>query len=91
VYGGLSGKALEGFDALELIFADKTITGFNLSEYLKHLEDNDIENISEVLSALILEEQFQTRIQLAVPMTEIVKGMRQYLSSMSDGKVLISF
>lgn len=89
LYGGLSDKLLSGFDSLELIFKNKKLSGFNLNEWIATKGQMEVQNISSILQELILEDEFKTEIQATFKLDNIVEGIRTYIKSMSDGKVLI--
>jgi NADPH:quinone reductase-like Zn-dependent oxidoreductase len=89
LYGGLSGADVSGIDSLELIFKKKKLYGFNLNEWLELKGHSEVQNISSLIQELIVEEEFQTKIQATFKLDDLVKGIRTYIKSMSDGKVLI--
>ena len=44
-----------------------------------------------LLSALVLEKNVENPISIEVGIEEVAKGIRHYLGSMSEGKMLIRF
>jgi len=89
VYGGLSNKPVSGIDTLGLIFKNKTVTGFNLNDFIaKHRKDGDLQTIAEELQDLIIAGTIHTDIQAVLPLDDIVKGIRTYIKDMSAGKVI---
>jgi len=88
VYGGLSGQNINT-DVLNLIFEDKTIKGFNLNNWLKKSGQKVMIETSEFFQELIISGKIKTEIQRIVYFNEIYDGLYQYLTKMSDGKVLI--
>ncbi len=89
VYGGLSTKPLSGINAMQLIFNNLVIKGFDLNKWFISTEKSDIQMASLLLSALILEKNVENPISIEVGIEEIAKGIRHYLGSMSEGKMLI--
>ncbi len=91
VYGGLSGKPATNLSAIDLIFKNKTVSGFNLNDWIKSSENMTFKKAKTLLQHLIIEEGLETPVQIEVKPDEVAKGMRQYLSAMTIGKMLISF
>ena len=89
VYGGLSGKDISGISTLELIFQDKKLSGLNLNEWIASKSLSELQYISNEIQGKIINEDFQTAIQASFGLDEIVQGIRVYIKSMSDGKVLL--
>ncbi len=87
VYGGLSNKPASGLDTLPLIFNQKTIYGFSLPDWKDELYD--FEEISEHLQNMFISGKLKTKIQGSTTIDNVVKGLRNYISNMSGGKVLI--
>jgi NADPH:quinone reductase-like Zn-dependent oxidoreductase len=87
LYGGLSNKPASGLDTLPLIFNQKTIYGFSLPDWKEELYD--FEEISEYLQDLFIKGTLQTKIQGSTSIDKVVKGLRNYITNMSGGKVLI--
>lgn len=91
LYGGLSGKAVSGLNPLGLIFENKMFTGFNLNDWMAENDAISFEVARETLENMIIEERISTKIQQEVPLAELSKGLRNYISAMSEGKVIIKF
>jgi NADPH:quinone reductase len=91
VYGGLSGKAIEGLSVVEAIFKRKTLSAFNLGDWVREADQAAFSKAKMDLSAMIVQSKVKTNIQTEVALTDVIKGLRQYLSAMSAGKMLISF
>ena len=89
VYGGLSNKPAGGFDTMDLIFNDKIVSGFNLPEWKKELEQSEFETVSRMLQQKFMAGEYQTKIQGKTPLQDVVKGLRQYIGAMSRGKILL--
>lgn len=91
VYGGLSGKEISGINALQLIFKKLTITGFDLNAWFANTDDKHKMLAAQHLSALIAEKKVQNPVSITVALDALVQGLRHYLGSMSEGKMLIRF
>ncbi len=91
VYGGLSGKAIEGLSVVEAIFKRKKLSAFNLGDWIFETDEASFSHAKSDLSEMIHKGHVKINIQTEVAMTDIVKGMRQYLSAMTAGKMLIRF
>ncbi len=91
VYGGLSGKDVSGVNALKLIFNKLTITGFDLNAWFASSDDNTKKRAAQQLTAFIAEKKVHNPVSISVSLDELVKGLRHYLGSMSEGKMLIRF
>lgn len=91
VYGGLSGKPIEGLSVVEAIFNRKKLSAFNLGDWIRETDMAAFSKAKNDLSEMIHKGDVKTNIQTEVAMTEIIKGLRQYLSDMSAGKMLIRF
>ena len=91
LYGGLSGKAVSGINPLGLIFENKMYTGFNLNDWMAENDAVSFEVARETLEKMIEEGRISTKIQEEVPLADLAKGLRNYISAMSEGKVIIKF
>jgi len=89
VYGGLSGKPISDIDVMEVIFNNKIISGFNLMDWKADLDEGEFERISEKLQDKFIAGDYKTTIRKSYSLDNIVKGLRNYISDMSSGKVLI--
>jgi NADPH:quinone reductase-like Zn-dependent oxidoreductase len=91
VYGGLSGKSIEGIDTLELIFKNKHLLGFNLNDWLKTLSETERKSVDREVAYYVTSRFFDTPIQQTIPITDVVQGIRAYIGNMSGGKIIITF
>lgn len=91
VYGGLSGKPISDISPIDLIFNNKMLTGFNLNDWLNQISADEFFMAKTQLTSLIRGGVYTTAIQSVVTPEEVIKGLRQYISAMSEGKVLIAF
>jgi NADPH:quinone reductase-like Zn-dependent oxidoreductase len=90
LYGGLSGLPVGQIDALEIIFNNKILGGFNLGNWLEDLPGRELTEISNKLQNLFIQGKIETKIQGSVPLNEFYDGLKSYISDMSGGKVLFS-
>jgi NADPH2:quinone reductase len=91
VYGGLSAKDLSGFSAMQLIFNNLKISGFNLNDWMRVNSDHEKEKAGKILTEMFLSGEIEIPVSIRVKPEEIVKGLRTYLGDMSAGKMLIEF
>ncbi len=89
VYGGLSGKSIDGIDVMDVIFRDKIISGFNLIDWKNEMDIEEFNNISEELQDRFIDGTYSTAICGNTSLENVVKGLRAYISDMSKGKLLI--
>lgn len=89
VYGGLSGKQISGINEMDLIFRNKTISGFNLIDRKQKLSENEFDRISMELQEKFISGKWETKIQATTTLDNIVKGLKIYIKDMSAGKLLI--
>jgi NADPH:quinone reductase-like Zn-dependent oxidoreductase len=89
VYGALSGKNLSEIDFMDIIFKNKSITGFNLVKWKEELPKGDFERIADHIQELIILEKIRTNIQAIFEIDNIVEGLKKYIGNMSSGKVLL--
>lgn len=90
LYGGLSGMPVGGIDALEIIFKNKILGGFNLGDWLNDLSPAELVEVSNHLQDLFISEKLKTQVQATVPLENFYDGLKSYISNMSGGKVLFS-
>ena len=90
LYGGLSGLPVGQIDALEIIFNNKILGGFNLGDWLEDLPKGELTEISNKLQNLFIQGKMETKIRETVPLNEFYECIRGYISNMSGGKVLFS-
>jgi len=89
VYGGLSEEPCSDISAVELIFHDKTITGFYLGQWLQRRGRLNTILTSERVQRLVLSGRIATQVQRRLSLPEVAEGLKQYVDHMTDGKVLI--
>lgn len=89
VYGGLSGKPMSGINTMDVIFKDKIISGFNLLGWKDELEEGGFLSIAGELQQKFIRGELKTIIRGTARFDDIVKGLKNYISNMSAGKILI--
>jgi len=89
ISGGLSGENIGGIDVLQTIFYNKSLSGFNLNDYIEKLSSKEFEEISIKIQNKIISKEIETEIQKSIKLDGIVRGLLQYMSKMSNGKILI--
>jgi NADPH:quinone reductase-like Zn-dependent oxidoreductase len=88
LYGGLSGQYLANINVLEIIFRQKTITGFNLIDWIKDIGPVRHDQILSDIQELMINGTIRIRIQKTFKLEEVVRGLLQYAGHLSDGKIL---
>jgi NADPH:quinone reductase len=91
VYGGLSGEPIGGIDVLDIIFKNKQILGFDLNRFIKNTERKTFDELAKTLQEQINCGDIHTIIQKVSPLEEVGLSIRQYITRMSDGKILFTF
>ena len=89
VYGGLSNKSASGFDVMDLIFKNKIVSGFNLVDWKNEIEKDEFDAAAEAVQENIIDGIYKTEIISKVPLSGVVKGLRNYIGNMSAGKLLV--
>lgn len=89
VYGGLSGKQICDINVMDVIFKSKIISGFNLMDWKEEIGIDKFNSISEEIQQSIISKKYTTKIGYRTSLDNIVAGLRKYIASMSDGKLLI--
>jgi NADPH:quinone reductase-like Zn-dependent oxidoreductase len=88
LYGALSGSTLNNINSFDVIFKENSLLGFNLNNWVKSKDPDEFTAISEEIQNLIITGKMQTKIQGSFPLDDVVNGIRDYIKSLSDGKVL---
>jgi NADPH:quinone reductase-like Zn-dependent oxidoreductase len=89
VYGSLSESPCSGIDAFELIFGQKTVTGFWLSKWIQERGFVRIFRATNRVQRLIADGSFSTKVRMRLPLEEVPYGLLKYHKRMTDGKILI--
>jgi NADPH:quinone reductase-like Zn-dependent oxidoreductase len=90
LYGALSGVIMNSIPAFDLIFQEKTLTGFNLNKWINDMTTGEFNAISNELQQSFINGKMQTRIQATFPIHDVVNGIRTYIKSLSEGKILFT-
>lgn len=88
LYGGLSGKPISGFETLDFIFKQKSISGFNLNDWFDSKSKEAINQVSDNLQEMILQGTIHTSVQASFLLENAIEGLKQYIANMSEGKIL---
>ena len=89
VYGALSEEACDNIDPIELIFRQKTVTGFYLGSWLQERGSLGVLRAASRAQKMLIDGRIETKVQRTVSLEEAVAGLRQYVDHMTDGKLLI--
>ncbi len=89
VYGALSEEACDNIDPTELIFRQKTVTGFYLGDWLQEQGSLGVLRAASRAQKMLIDGRIETKVQRTVSLEEAVAGLRQYVDHMTDGKLLI--
>ena len=89
VYGALSEEHCGNIDPIEVIFHEKTVTGFYLGTWLRRRGSLGILRAAARVQQMIIDGLIETRVQRRVGLDEAVDGLKQYVDHMTNGKVLI--
>lgn len=87
IYGGLSGKPAT-LNPGQLIFGDKTVTGFWLSRWFPRQERATALDLSKQVQDM-LDETLQSAIAGYCTLENALEGLRAYADNMTAGKVII--
>ena len=89
VYGALSEEPCSNIDPIDLIFREKTITGFYLGVWLSRRGPLGTLRAANRVQRMLIDGAFGTEVQRRVDLDEVVDGLAQYVESMTSGKVLV--
>jgi NADPH:quinone reductase-like Zn-dependent oxidoreductase len=90
VYGGLSGRMISEADPMGVIFNNKIMRGFNLTDWKKEKSKVQFEAISGQVQEMIIRKFITTTIQGSFPFERIQEALGQYIRNMSAGKILLT-
>ncbi len=88
LYGGLAGGLIGGIEPFDIIFRDKKLIGFNLTDWKSAKSKADFEKITSQLQEWMIGGVLKSQIQAIFKLDEFVNGLRTYIKSMSAGKIL---
>jgi NADPH:quinone reductase-like Zn-dependent oxidoreductase len=89
VYGALSQQACSQIDPIDLIFRQKTITGFFLGNWLHQRGALRTLRLAQRVQRLLIDGTIATTIQRRLTLDQAAHGLRRYVEHMTEGKVLI--
>jgi NADPH:quinone reductase-like Zn-dependent oxidoreductase len=89
VYGALSGDPCSDIDPIELIFQEKSVSGFYLGTWLRRRGMLAILRAAGRVQRMLIDGSLHTKVQRRLTLDEAVDGLGQYLENMTEGKVLI--
>jgi NADPH:quinone reductase-like Zn-dependent oxidoreductase len=87
-YGALSEEPCGNIDPIELIFRDKTVTGFYLGKWLSSRSLLGILRATGRVQRMLIDGRIATEFQRVLSLDEVVDGLKQYVNNMTQGKVL---
>jgi NADPH:quinone reductase-like Zn-dependent oxidoreductase len=90
VYGALSEEGCSNIDPIELIFRDKTVTGFYLGTWLRSRGMLGILRATSRVQRMLIDGRIRTKVQGRLTLDEAIDGLKRYIRNMTDGKVLIT-
>jgi len=88
VYGGLSDKATGPLNTMDIIFENKSVKGFNLTEWIANTDADKFNRIADKIQDMVIDRTIETRIQGWFNLEDVQSALTQYIKNMSDGKVL---
>ena len=89
VYGALSEEACGNIDPIELIFRDKTVTGFYLGKWLQSRSLLRTLRATGRVQRMLIDGRIATKFQRVDSLAEAVDGLQHYANNMTEGKVLL--
>ena len=89
VYGALSGDPCGDIDPFELIFQEKSVSGFYLGTWLKRRGMLGILRAAGRVQQMLIDGNLRSKVQRRLTLDEAVDGLEQYIDNMTEGKVLI--
>jgi len=90
VYGALSEELCSGIDPIGLLFHQKCVSGFFLSDWLRERGRIAVFRAARRVQQMLIDGHIQTTIQRRLTLDEAVAGLKQYVDNMTEGKVLIT-
>jgi NADPH:quinone reductase-like Zn-dependent oxidoreductase len=90
VYGALSEEPCGNIDPIDLIFRNKTVTGFFLGEWLRQRGAFSVLRAANRIQRMLIDGVIETKVQRQIGLDEVAEGgLQRYVESMTEGKVLI--
>ena len=89
LYGGLAGGFISAIEPFDIIFRDKRIYGFNLTEWKQTKSKQEFDTINNSIQDLMIARKLRSKIQASFKLDDVINGIRTYIKSMSEGKILL--
>ncbi len=89
-YGALSGETIAGIDPMGIIFQRKSVMGFNLNEWLAGMSREKFNEITNSIQDMVIAGEITTMVQGTFQLDQVVQGLRAYIKSMSEGKIIFT-
>ncbi|HEX3599763.1 MAG TPA: zinc-binding dehydrogenase [Lacipirellulaceae bacterium] len=89
LYGALSEQPCAGIDPVEVIFHEKTLSGFFLRNWLRERGFIGVVRTVAKVQRMLIDKKIETSVQRHLRFDEVIEGLQQYVAHMTDGKVLI--
>ncbi len=89
LYGALSEAPCSGIDPIEIVFHKKSLTGFFLGNWMRKRGLIGVIRAADKVQRLFIDGRIETTIQRRISLDEVAYGLQEYVSNMTDGKVLI--
>ena len=89
LYGALSQTPCGSIDPIEVVFHEKSLTGFFFGNWMKKRGTLGVIRAASRVQRMLIDGRIETTIQRRLSLDEVVDGLQQYASHMTDGKVLI--
>jgi NADPH:quinone reductase-like Zn-dependent oxidoreductase len=90
LYGALSQSPCGSIDPIEVVFHRKSLTGFFLGNWMEERGLLGVIRAASKVQRRLIDGSIATTIQRRLALDEVVDGLLQYTTHMTDGKVLIT-
>lgn len=89
VYGGLDDTPIGNIDRKDLIFTDKSITGFFLGTWMGSRNLIQLGKAAKAVGKLFAEGVIETSVQGEFPLDDVQAALKTYSGNMTGGKILL--
>ena len=90
LYGALSQEPCGKLDPIEIVFREKSLSGFFLGNWIKHRGVIGLLRAASRVQRMIIDGRIGTKVQRRVTLDDVVDSLQRYVQNMTDGKVLIA-
>ena len=90
LYGALSETACGNIDPVQLIFHNKSLSGFYLGNWLRRRNALATLRDARHVQRMMIDGRIQTTIRRRLALRDTVDGLREYVREMTNGKVVIA-